>query len=163
MRVADGGILGRRAAHVDNISRAGGELVGLHHRDIFKRAGMAVADEAIAIESAGKVRSAQAITGFENVKHSDDAARLAWMRQFDFDPFEERFLFEQRNQFLAIDRENLIFDRSLGAEAYIFYVNVTQHPIAWADHYHLSARVGRGGAVREMRAGTAACPYIADH
>jgi hypothetical protein len=94
VRVADGGILGRRAAHIDDITRAGCELVGLNYRDILKRARLAVADEAIGIQCAGKIRPVQTITRFQNIEHADDAARLAQMRQVDFNAFAERFFFE---------------------------------------------------------------------
>ena len=119
--VGDGGVFSRRAAHVDDISRTGCQLIRFDDRDVLERACLAVADEAVGIERAGKIRSVHPITRFDNVEDAEDAARFAGMGQFDFDAIEERFLFELRDQVCAIDDQSIVHDRSPRSEADIVH------------------------------------------
>ena len=56
VRVADGRVICGWTAHIDHVSGAGCELVGLDHRDVFERARLSIADEAVRLERAGEIR-----------------------------------------------------------------------------------------------------------
>ncbi len=89
VRIRDGRVIGGGAAHVDEASRPHCELVGFQHRDIFKRAGAAVADQTARVEGAGEVRAADAIARFQNIEHADNPAGLAGAGEVNLNAFEE--------------------------------------------------------------------------
>ena len=119
--VGDRGVFSRRAAHVDHVSRTDCQLIRFNDRYVLERACLAVADEADRFERAGKIRTVHPITRFDNIEDAEDAARFARVGQFDFDPFEKRFLFELRDQVCAIDDQSIVHDRSPRSEADIVH------------------------------------------
>ena len=84
---------------------------------------MAVADQADRIERARKIRPVHPITRFDNIEDADDPARFARVGQFDFDPFEKRFLFELRDEVCAIDDQGIVYDRSPRSKADIVHLD----------------------------------------
>ena len=55
------------------------------------------------------------------------------MSEIDFNVIEERFLSQERDQFLAIDEQDMVIDRSSRAETHILNIDQTHfetHPLS---------------------------------
>src|SRR5512144_1219110 len=120
MGVAERRVCGGRAVHVDNAARLGSEWVRFHNCDIFERARLAFANEAVGIESAGKIESVQPVSRLDDIEHAQNSARLSGMREFDLYMIEQRLFFELRDQLSSIDGQLVTDDFCTRSETHSF-------------------------------------------
>ena len=67
------------------------------------------------------------------------------MSEIDVDAVEEWFLRQKRDQFLAIDEQDMVVDGSSRAEAHIAYVNQTHFETHWLPRITESCACQRKG------------------
>src|SRR5262249_14822412 len=77
-------------------------------------------------------RSVQSVARLQDIEHTDNATGLSRVSKIDLNAIEERFLSQNRDQFLAIDEQDMVIDRGSRAETHILNIDQTHfetHPL----------------------------------
>jgi len=116
-------------------------LFRLDNGDIFERARLTFAHEAVGIERSGKIKSVQPVSRLDDIEHAQNSTRLTGMRELDLHSLEERLLFELRDQSSSIDAQFAAYDLSVRSETNIFDVDETE----FQTHGRSLSFIGTGG------------------
>ena len=97
------------------------------------------------LQRAGKIWAIQSVARLQNIQHTDNPAGLSRVSEIDFNAVEERFLGQKRDQFLAIDEQDMVVDGSSRAEAHILNIDKTH----FEPHFTFVPQMARMSAQEE--------------